>query len=117
MNNSVNIKWHELAASHNVNKEKSIDRLVYYASDAWEFRTRNNAFSALKSLGHCDEQLINHLFDAMLSTNGRLAAPAAQLSEYLCQQRAHKTSFMNYYTIHKWTALQKEQLKKHLNFL
>jgi aminopeptidase N len=117
MNNSVNIKWHELAASNDHNKEESLNRLVFYASDAWEFRTRNNAFSALKSLGHCDAQLVKHLFDAMLSTNGRLAAPAAQLTEYFCQQRAQKNNFLNYYQSQKWSPLQKELLKKYMNFL
>lgn len=117
MNNSVTIKWHELSASHNLHKEESTDRLVYFASDAWEFRTRNNAFAALKTLGHCDEKLVEYLFDAMLSTNSRLAAPAAQLTDYLCQQRAHKNKFLSYYQSQKWSGKEKEQLKKHMSFL
>jgi aminopeptidase N len=117
MNNSVNIKWHELSATHHIHSEESIKRLVYYASDAWEFRTRNNAFASLKALGYCDNQLVAHLFDAMLSTNGRLAAPAAQLTEYLCQQTAHKNKFSGYFKSHKWTTTEKETLKKHMAFL
>lgn len=117
MNNSVHIKWHELSATHHVSRDESINRLVYYASDAWEFRTRNNAFTALKALGYCDEKLVAHLFDAMLSTNGRLASPAAQLTEYLCQQTAHKNKFLAYYKSNKWTTAEKETLKKHMAFL
>lgn len=117
MNNSVNIKWHELYASNHGDVNESQKRLVYYASNSWEFRTRINAFNALKSIGYCNSQLVEYLFEAMLSTNGRLAAPAGQFVEYFAQQTAHKKYFVNYYKSQKWSEKEKEQLKKHMNFL
>lgn len=117
MNNSVNIKWHELAALNDINKDESLKRLAYYASDAWEFRTRTNAFNSLKALNYCDQNLVKNLFDAMLSTNGRLAGPAAQLAEYLSQQTAYKNKFIKYYQSQKWAAWQSEALKRQLAFL
>jgi aminopeptidase N len=117
MSNSVNIKWHELAATNNINKQTSIERLVYYASNAWEFRTRNNAFNSLKSTGYCDELLVAHLFDAMLSTNGRLVGPAAQLVDYFAQQSHYKNMFIKYYKTQKWASWEKDLLKKQMTFL
>jgi aminopeptidase N len=117
MNNSVNIKWHELAATYTADKQSSQDQLVDYASAKWEFRTRGHAFNALKNLGYCDEQLIVHLFDALLSTNGRLAAPAAQLAEFLAQQTIYKNMMSTYFKSRKWAAREKTQLKSSLNFL
>ena len=117
MNNSVHIKWNELAASYSNNKQASLDRLVYYASNAWEFRTRNNAFNALKNLNYCDDSLVAHLFDALLSTNSRLAGPAAQLLDYFAQQNSYKNKFKTYYQQHKWASWQSELLKKQISFL
>jgi aminopeptidase N len=117
MNNAVNIKWHELSYINGINQQESINRLVFYASNQWEFRTRNNAFSALKPLGYCDQKLVGHLFDAVLSTNARLVGPAAQLGEYLSQQAAYKTMFVTYYKSKTWEASQVELIKKHFPFL
>ncbi|MBL7711365.1 MAG: hypothetical protein JNL13_02830, partial [Chitinophagaceae bacterium] len=117
MGNSVNIKWHELATLYTADKKASQDRLVDYASAKWEFRTRTNAFSALKNLGYCDEQLIAHIFDALLSTNSRLVAPAAQLAEFLAQQTAYKQMLAAYYKSRNWEAWEKTQLKNSLTFL
>jgi aminopeptidase N len=117
MNNGVNIKWCELAVNNNINKTENTNRLVYYASNAWEFRTRNNAFSSLKAVGYCDEKLVANLFDAMLNTNSRLATPASQLAEALVQQTANKNMFTGYYKSKTWEAWQTELLKKYMPFL
>ncbi|MCU0442837.1 MAG: M1 family metallopeptidase [Bacteroidia bacterium] len=117
MGNSVNIKWHELATDLPAYRNASLQRLVQYASPQWEFRTRNNAFASLKPLGYCDEALVKNLFDAMLSTNSRLATPASQLAEFLAQQTTNKNKFIAYYKTQKWEAWQQEQLKKYMGFL
>lgn len=117
MNNAVKIKWHELAISNNIDKRDNVDALLNYASNGWEFRTRNNAFASLKAIGFCDETLVVHLFDAMLNTNGRLAGPAAQLAEYFSQQAVGKSLMVNYYNAKTWEPWQKELLKKQMTFL
>lgn len=117
MGNAVNIKWHELAAEVPTYRNASLQRLVQYTSPQWEFRTRNNAFTSLKPLGYCDDNLVKNLFDAMLSTNSRLATPASQLAEFLAQQTTHKNKFVAYYKSQKWETWQQEQLKKYLGFL
>ncbi len=117
MSNSVNIKWHELAATNQIRKQESVNALVGYSSNQWEFRTRNNAFASIKSLGYCDDKLVVNLFDAMLSTNGRLATPASQLADFLAQQTEYKNMFTAYYKSQTWETWQIEQLKKYMSFL
>jgi aminopeptidase N len=117
MNNAVNIKWHELAASTGINADQSTKALVGYASNLWEFRTRSNAFTSIKKLGYCDPKLVEHLFDAALSTNGRLATPASQLAEFLAQQTANKNMFTAYYKSKTWEPWQQEQIKKYMPWL
>lgn len=117
MNNSVQVKWHEMAALYGSEKQVSLDRLNYLAGNLWEFRTRSNAFAALKNLGYCTDATVRNLFDAMLSTNGRLSAPAAQTAEIFAHQSIYKAKFVAYYQSNRWEPWQKEQLKKMMPFL
>jgi aminopeptidase N len=117
MNNVVKIKWHEIAVVNNINKQENAMALVNFASNQWEFRTRNNAFASLKAIGYCDEQLVANLFDAMLNTNSRLAGPASQLVEYFSQQQWAKNQVTTYYNSKTWEPWQKEILKRQMPFL
>ncbi|MFN9520206.1 MAG: hypothetical protein ACK574_10825, partial [Bacteroidota bacterium] len=117
MGNTVRIKWLELAYQHSYNVQASLDELIAFAGNAWEFRTRNNAFTSLKNLGICDERVVAHLMDAMLNTNSRLASPAAQLAEHFALQTGYRNLFINYYTTKVSEPWQKELLKKQLSFL
>lgn len=115
--NGLMVKWHELSIQFQYQAEESKKRLVYLSSNAWEFRTRNNAFAALKSVGYCDAAVVGNIFDAVLSTNSRLATPASQLAEYFSQQLAYKKLFETQYQSRKWESWQQEQLKRYLAFL
>jgi aminopeptidase N len=117
MNNGVRIKWLELAVVNGIDKEKNAAELTGYAGPAWEFRTRNNAFASIKAAGLYNEKLIGSLFDALLSTNSRLAGPAAQLSEYLSQQAPARKMYIDFYRSGTWEPWQQELLKKQLPFL
>lgn len=118
MNNSVAIKKLEMSALYtNDLKEQALSRLVYLASAAWEFRTRNNAFTALKNLGYCDTVLIRNLFDAALSRNGRLAAPAVQTAETLAQQTKYRDMMVQCFKQASFSKADKEALKVQFKFL
>ncbi len=117
MNNAVNIKYHELCVINNIDVNQHATALINYASNAWEFRTRNNAFAAIKASGVFAENLIPYLFDAMLSTNGRLAAPAAELANYVCLKTVNLTLMQNYYKQQNYTPAQKETIKKYMSNL
>lgn len=55
--------------------------LIDLGSPGWEFRTRQEAFSAWKRLGLCNDVTVGHLLSAVVSTNNRLAAVAASQLE------------------------------------
>ncbi len=107
MNNSVNIKYHELCVLNNIDLEKHRAALINYASNQWEFRTRNNTFASLKATGTFDATLIPHLFDALLSTNGRLAAPAAECANYFAQQTSNLKAMQEFMAKQNYTTAQK----------
>lgn len=114
MNNAVNIKYHELCVVNNIDANQHTNALINYAGNTWEFRTRNNAFAAIKASGVFNESLIPHLFDAMLSTNGRLAAPAAELANYVGLKTVNLVAMQNYYKQQNYSPQQKEQLKRYV---
>ena len=114
MNNSVNIKYHELCVNNNIDVKIHTNALINYASNQWEFRTRNNAFAALKTCGIYSETLVPHLFDAMLSTNSRLAGPACELANYLAIKTTNLNYMQLYYNKQNYTQAQKEILAKYM---
>lgn len=117
MNNAVNVKYHELCVVYGIDAAKHTDALVDYASNRWEFRTRNNAFAALKAINTCNEILVAHLFDAMLNTNSRLAGPASELAVYLSVQAANQQLMKTHYTKQRYGKEQQATLKRYLGFL
>jgi aminopeptidase N len=114
MHNSVNIKYHELCVINDIDVAAHSSALIDYTSNQWEFRTRNAAFASIKTINVCNEQLIANLFDAVLSTNSRLAGPAADLANYLAVQQKNIQAMRAYYNAQNYTKDQKEIIKKYL---
>jgi aminopeptidase N len=88
MANQVRIKWLEIAIRSG--KKGQIASLIHYSSADYEFRTRILAFNALKALGYMDTESCKNMFQAMTSWNGRLAAPASDVYNYLTTQTIYK---------------------------
>ena len=114
MNNSVNIKYHGLGVIYNIDADEHAKALINYASNQWEFRTRNNAFAAIKASGVYSEALIPHLFDAMLNTNSRLAGPAAELTNFLATKTTNLNDMQHYFNTTNYTKAQKDILIKYV---
>jgi aminopeptidase N len=114
MNNSVNIKYHELCISNNIDANEHMKALINYASNQWEFRTRNNAFASIKASGVYSASLIPHLFDAMLNTNSRLAGPAAELTNFLATKTTNLNDMQAFFTAANYTKSQKDILIKYV---
>ncbi|MCS7074097.1 MAG: M1 family aminopeptidase, partial [Bacteroidia bacterium] len=91
---------------------KSLNTLISYASNSFEFQTRNNAFQSLKRLNVLTEAAISHILDAMLSPNPRLAGPAANCLEYFYTQTDYKRKIKTVYESKTWESWQKEILEK-----
>jgi aminopeptidase N len=117
MNNSVNIKYHELCVLNGIDADKHRNALINYAGNQWEFRTRNNAFAALKATGTFNATLIPHLFDAMLSTNGRLAGPAAECANYFTQQASNLKAMQEFMAKQNYNAAQKASITGYMPVL
>lgn len=124
MNNSVVIRQLEyrILASRSFSmfsgdENAASPALIRYASPVYEFRTRILAFGSLKNLNLCTEDVVRNLFQAMLSSNGRLAGPAAQTADYFSTQVQYKQMMITYFNRQNYTNEEKETLKKQLNFL
>ncbi|GIV22809.1 MAG: M1 family metallopeptidase [Bacteroidia bacterium] len=102
---NVRIKHLEVAALHG--DKGAIDKLVDYASPAFEFRTRQNALRALKALNALPPSLLPHLVEALLSTNMRLAAVAREVTEYWLGQTRFRQTLIEYYNQHSWSPAEK----------
>jgi HEAT repeat protein len=104
----VEIKALEIAAR--TGDRTALEKLVDYASPSFEFRTRQNALRALKRLNQMPPTLLPHLFDALLSTNTRLAALAREITEYWMEQTLFRQTLQNYYEKTPWTPEEKRLL-------
>ncbi len=86
---NVRVKWLEIAYTTS-NDKKHIDQLVKYASNSYEFLTRGNAMMSLRKLNYFDEEALSNCLNAVVSSNGRLAAPAAETIKYFFAQPKFK---------------------------
>ncbi len=117
MANGVNIKYHEIAYMAGIDAEIHLNALIDYTSDKWEFRTRINAFSSIKTSGVYHEVLWTNLCNAMLSTNSRLAGPAADLANYLVLNGTKLKDLKQHISTAKYSPAQLTILKKYISQL
>ena len=94
------------------NASRDIDRLIDYASNGFEFQTRQNAMNALKRLNIVDERVVAHAVQALLSTNNRLAGVVSGLCEYWLQQTRAKRLFRDYVMGKQWEPWQRDIVMK-----
>lgn len=102
---NVRIKHLEVAALYG--DRTAVEKLVDYASPGFEFRTRQNALRALKALNAMPLSLLPHLFDALVSTNNRLAGVAREVTEYWLQQTRYRQTLVDYYQRQSWRPEEK----------
>jgi len=77
--------------------KSKMQALISMASSHFEFRTRINAFNALKAIDLCNEEVVGHLLNAASSWNGRLGGPAKEVLDYFAQQKAYKVIIVDVY--------------------
>lgn len=123
MNNNIMIKRYEIGAlaglliDKSFNREDALNQITIFASSQYEFRTRIQAFNSLKVLNHLDNEVAKNLFQAILSPNGRLAAPAAELANHFSNQISYKNTMKGYYQMQSYEQWQKDILTKQLTWL
>ncbi len=108
--NQMRVLWHKINAGNGV--RASLDSLVDMAGPSFEYRTRVNAFAALRALNHLDSTLVLNLCDALIHPNNRLRGPAEEVTGYFLGQSAHRELFTAVVQKHTWTQAQQVLLKK-----
>jgi aminopeptidase N len=106
--NQVAVVWHKISAASG--NRPSIDSLVDMSGPSSEYRTRVNAFAALRTLNHLDTTLVLNVCEALLHPNGRLRGPAEDLAHYLLKQSAQREFFLSVVNSQKWASWQREIL-------
>ncbi len=117
MNHAVKMKWLEISYLRNGKKLEDMEKLVFYASPNYEFRTRVLAFGVLKTTNYLNQNLCGHLLQAMLSSNGRLSGPAGELVNFYALQADYKALFKQFFQKQNYSAPEKESLLKLLPWL
>ena len=102
----VKVRWLEISYIY-TGKKQFADELVNLTSSSYEFRTRGNAFSALKRMNYFDENLTANLIDGLLSANVRLSGPANDLLKYFYLQDQYRKPISNYIATQQWFPWQK----------
>ncbi len=114
LNNSVRIKWLELAFQYRYgDTQKHLNELKAYISNSYEFRTRTGAALALKNLNYCDPVIVKNLFNAALSSNSRLSSPCINVLDYFFAQPPYKPYIRQQYALMQWSDWQKKILDKY----
>jgi len=108
--NQMRILWHRINAAGG--QRASLDSLVDMAGPSFEYRTRVNAFEALRSLNYLDSACVLSICDALIHPNNRLRGPAAEVTGYFLQQSAHRELFTAVVDKHRWTDWQRGLLAK-----
>jgi hypothetical protein len=124
MHNAISIKRAEVlylasktGHTTSVNAGDCARMISRFASYRYEFRTRLLAFATLKAINFCNEEAVSSLLNAMLSSNARLAGPAAELVNHFAIQAEHKLMIKKVFHNGAFDAAQKEQIKKQASFL
>ena len=102
----VKVRWLEIAYMY-TGKKQFADELVNLASSSYEFRTRGNAFAALRRMNYFDENLTPNLMDGLMSANVRLSGPANDLLKYFYGQNQYKKSISTFIASQQWLPWQK----------
>lgn len=117
MHHAVELKVLEMRMLNNNDPEDARARLCAFAGPAYEFRTRNLAFNTLKATGTFDGNVAAALFQAVLSPNSRLSAPAAELCNYFATNLNYRAEMKRVYNEGNYGAADRETLTRSISFL
>lgn len=109
----LHIRWLEYASKHYTEQRGTMEGMISdYAGELYEFRTRVNAFEALRRMNLFNAAVCRHLFNACLSFNSRLSGPAKDVLAYFRQQSAAKKVMLDVLADPSWTEAQRKTLRE-----
>lgn len=109
---NVITKWLEIAATNSDYDKKFVGQLVAYTSNSYEFLTRTNAMSSLRKINYFDLTLLNNCLNACVSSNGRLAGPAAETVKYFFAQDKYRKIIYDAIAERTWKDWEKTIVSK-----
>jgi aminopeptidase N len=109
----LHVRWLEYASKHFPEQRGTLEGLITdYAGELYEFRTRVNAFEALRRMNLFNATICRNLFNATLSFNSRLSGPAKDVLSYFRQQSAAKKIMAEVIAGEGWTEAQRKTLRE-----
>jgi aminopeptidase N len=117
INKNVRMAWLELSLGLNLDSAAKYllqRELMNYSSKYYEFRTRVKAIEALEKISFCNDEIVRNIFDAMLSTNGRLANPAARVLRILMKKPANKEIAQTVFNTSTWLKWESDILSRYI---
>ena len=109
----LHVRWLEYASKHFPEQRGTMEGLITdYAGELYEFRTRVNAFEALRRMNLFNATICRNLFNATLSFNSRLSGPAKDVLSYFRQQSAAKKIMAEVIAGEGWTEAQRKTLRE-----
>jgi hypothetical protein len=107
------VRWLEYASKHFPEQRGTMEGLITdYAGELYEFRTRVNAFEALRRMNLFNASICRNLFNATLSFNSRLSGPAKDVLGYFRQQSAAKKIMSEVIAGEGWTDAERKTLRE-----
>lgn len=109
----LHVRWLEYASKHYAEQRGTMEGLITdYAGELYEFRTRVNAFEALRRMNLFNASICRNLFNATLSFNSRLSGPAKDVLAYFRQQSAAKKIMSEVIAGEGWTDAERKTLRE-----
>ncbi len=108
---NVRVKWLEISVNKKGNQAE-LTQLINYTSLSYEFMTRTNAMAALRRLNYFDDKTLSNCMNACISSNGRLAGPAAETIKYFYAQHKYKKQIQDRISTADVSTKDKEILNK-----
>jgi aminopeptidase N len=109
----LHVRWLEYASKHFPEQRGTMEGLITdYAGELYEFRTRVNAFEALRRMNLFNASICRNLFNATLSFNSRLSGPAKDVLGYFRQQSAAKKIMSEVIAGEGWTDAERKTLRE-----
>lgn len=113
MHNAIRIIWLEKMGSHvRTSKQEHWTQLVDFSGPAYEFRTRLNAFEAIKRMNLFDDDVFENALNAATAENRRLAGPAYSFLEHMLSNMFAKKTMQNYISSHTISSEKEAVIKR-----
>lgn len=109
---NVAITRYKLSYATKGDKE-SLEQLIDFTSNSYEFLSRVKAARALKELNVLNEKALANMINATFSFNRRLSGPISSVIDHFYEQREYKQMIFDYVTAQEWSSDEFKKVSKY----